>query len=325
MNWATFLEGKTGLNSSLRKSKGRYFKPLWTLFAVCFLSTVPNTSIGAECPSDWPKNLPCPKEPWETVGLEHKDRVSRLKRLADGHLKFEFFVDEISPTEHGIENFPAPIPILRVVAAQDVFFDSGSDIIRPEAYRLLDIIADNLRREPPDVSLFVAGHTDWNGSVKYNFDLGLRRAHSVAAALVRRGIYQASVYRVSFGELLPIEINTTALGRSRNRRVEFLFGAHRRAIVQHLARQKIAHCDDDINREFGGCRTPIRIPAERIVVPQKHQKRILDLSNAQKRIESDERLTPVELEHERSAIESERERIPIQIPRERVEIILDPL
>lgn len=86
---------------------------------------------------------------WETVGVEHADRMSRLTRLSRGEQRFSFHVDIVSAGEHSLAGFPTDIPVLRVVAQQDVFFDSGSDKIRPEAYRLLDIITDSLKLEPP--------------------------------------------------------------------------------------------------------------------------------------------------------------------------------
>lgn len=316
------------MSSRWKRSRGhssRFGRPLRLLFALTALIVPAKIAAATDCPADWPASLPCPQQPWETVGLEHQDRVQRLLRLAQGQLSFEFIEEEISPVEHGIENFPVAIPILRVVAMQDVFFDSGSDVVRREAYRLLDIIAESLKREPPDVSLFIAGHTDWDGSLEYNFGLGLRRANSVATALVRRGIYQASVYRVSFSKLMPIATNETAAGKARNRRVEFLFAAHTQAIVEHLSQQPILPCDDEILKTFGDCRTVIRIPAERVMVSPEYQQQVIDLADAQQRIESDRSLTSIEVEREMQVIETARERIPIHIPHERVEIILDPL
>ncbi len=280
--------------------------------------------LAAACPPNWPAGLPCPQEPWETVRLEHKDRVQRLLRLSQGQQAFEFHEEEIAPSEHGIAAFPVSIPILRVIGRQDVFFDSGSDVIRAEAYRLLDVIAESLKREPPDVTLFVAGHTDWDGSLTYNFDLGLRRAHSVAAALVRRGIYQASVYRVSFGEMMPIDTNETVAGKARNRRVEFLFSAHRKAIVEHLVRQPILPCDEDVLKAFGDCRKAISIDAEKVTIEPQFQQQVIELADAQRRIDQDKSLTAVQADRERRTIEAKRERIPIHIPNERVKIVLDP-
>ena len=149
----------------------------------------------AACMPGYPANLPCPQQPYQTVKLEYQDRLSRLRRLTDAARQPHFYTEWITPSEHGLPTYPVSIPVLRVVFDQRTFFDVDSAVVRPEAYAVLDTIAEDLKREPPDVSLFVAGHTDSTGAEDYNFNLGLRRANAVAAALVRRGIYQASVYR----------------------------------------------------------------------------------------------------------------------------------
>src|SRR5690606_16943151 len=81
---------------------------------------------GAECPPGTPVGIPC-LEAWETVDLEHNDRIARLTRLAGGTLSFEFYAEYIEPSDHELEAFPVQIPVLRIVAGQDVFFDSGKD------------------------------------------------------------------------------------------------------------------------------------------------------------------------------------------------------
>lgn len=293
------------------------------LFAVMVLLGA-GAALAGECPPDYPKDLPCPQDPWETAQLEHEDRRARLLRLAEGALGFEFEDLFIPPERLKLDDFPEGLPVLRVAAGQDVFFDSGSDIIRPEAYPLLDIIAQSLKLEPPDVSLFVAGHTDWDGDEAYNMDLGMRRAHRVATALVTRGIYQASIYRISFGEHTPIATNETARGKSRNRRVEFLFSARAKAIVDFLIEQPIAPCAAEFQDAAGTCkRTEILIPPPvKVSIAPEHQQQVIDLSEKAAEIERDRSLSEIELQEARQAIEAERERIPIDVSEERVPIYL---
>lgn len=63
----------------------------------------------------------------------------------------------------------------------------------------------------------IAGHTDNVGDVYYNYDLGRKRAQSVAAVANQVG----AISRVdTFGEMQPIATNDTEDGRRRNRRVE---------------------------------------------------------------------------------------------------------
>jgi len=65
-----------------------------------------------------------------------------------------------------------------------------------------------------------AGHTDSRGSEKYNQDLSERRADSVAQYLLAKGVVEARIESVGFGEGAPIADNSTEEGRSLNRRVE---------------------------------------------------------------------------------------------------------
>lgn len=69
----------------------------------------------------------------------------------------------------------------------------------------------------------VAGYTDSIGSGQYNYQLGLRRAESVAGYLVtREGVDPTQIHVVSYGATKPIANNRTPRGRQSNRRVEIL-------------------------------------------------------------------------------------------------------
>ncbi len=267
--------------------------------------------------------LPCVQEPWQTVGLEHRDRVARLHRLADRRVGFEFFEETISPQEHGLADFPTEIPILRIVARQDVFFDSGRDVIRPEALRLLDIIAESLKREPPDVALFVAGHTDSDGSDAYNMELGLARADRVASALVRRGVYQAAIYRVSFGEHVPIAGNESRAGKARNRRVEFLFGARTEAVTQYFVRKKVDFCPEHRRDPFGSCRIGVVTEAVKVSVSIEGAAEISRLDSEAKSLALRTDLDSSEITTRRQEIELQRDKIPVILSTKKIIVELD--
>jgi outer membrane protein OmpA-like peptidoglycan-associated protein len=66
----------------------------------------------------------------------------------------------------------------------------------------------------------VAGHTDSRGTDAYNQQLSERRAGSVAAYLVTRGLLRDRMIEIGMGELRPIADNETAAGQQTNRRVE---------------------------------------------------------------------------------------------------------
>lgn len=101
-------------------------------------------------------------------------------------------------------------------------FAFNSDVLTPEARRQTDGFLSDLK-ETDNMIFLVAGHTDDRGSESYNYELGQRRAASVARYLItRRGIDPLRVTTVSYGESSPLVGNTTSAGRRRNRRVEVL-------------------------------------------------------------------------------------------------------
>ena len=74
-----------------------------------------------------------------------------------------------------------------------------------------------------DAVIVVCGHTDNIGSDTYNHKLSIRRATSVVDYLVHKhGIQKERLIVKGFGKTMPIANNDTELGRSINRRVEFL-------------------------------------------------------------------------------------------------------
>ena len=101
-----------------------------------------------------------------------------------------------------------------------IYFDFGSDHLKPESTPVLDEIAGVLK-DNPDWNLTVSGHTDNIGGDPYNLDLSQRRAAAVKMALVTR--YHVAPDRLKtdgFGASRPVDTNETLAGRARNRRVE---------------------------------------------------------------------------------------------------------
>ena len=105
--------------------------------------------------------------------------------------------------------------------ARPVFFAVNRDVILPTSSAVLDAVAEVLRAVPGIRRLSVEGHTDDVGDDNANMDLSRRRAASVVAALVRRGIAAERLASEGFGETRPITPGTTPAIRAQNRRVEF--------------------------------------------------------------------------------------------------------
>jgi outer membrane protein OmpA-like peptidoglycan-associated protein len=108
------------------------------------------------------------------------------------------------------------------VATQGIYFDSGSDRVRPESSPTLKEIAQMLT-EHPDLAITIEGHTDNIGSAQANQELSNKRAAAVKQALVSTySIDAARLTSTGFGDTKPVAKNDTPEGRQQNRRVELV-------------------------------------------------------------------------------------------------------
>lgn len=109
-----------------------------------------------------------------------------------------------------------------VVTLGDVLFSTGQATLKPGAYSTIDRLA-NLLKSSADLQVLIEGHTDSVGTSEYNQQLSQRRAASVQAALLERGVPTSQIVAIGRGESTPIASNDNAGGRQANRRVEVVF------------------------------------------------------------------------------------------------------
>lgn len=108
------------------------------------------------------------------------------------------------------------------VATQGIYFDTGSDRIRPESAPTLKEIASMLS-EHGDLKLAIEGHTDNVGQAATNQTLSEKRAEAVKAELVAKyGVDAARLSSKGLGATKPVSPNETPEGRQNNRRVELV-------------------------------------------------------------------------------------------------------
>ena len=119
----------------------------------------------------------------------------------------------------------------RFVFQSEVFFDSGSAVLRPEGRTELDKLAGALldleKQIPADINwvLRVDGHTDIRpltatSQFKSNWELSAERAISVVQYLIGKGVSPQRLVAAGFGEFQPIDPGTTEEAFRKNRRIE---------------------------------------------------------------------------------------------------------
>ncbi len=104
----------------------------------------------------------------------------------------------------------------------NINFASGSAVVPSSFHPYLKKMAAYLLRGRPLNKLTITGHTDSLGQPLMNQDLSQRRAQAVKDFLATEGgIPARKIEAVGMGASAPIADNSTADGRSKNRRVEF--------------------------------------------------------------------------------------------------------
>jgi type IX secretion system PorP/SprF family membrane protein len=105
-------------------------------------------------------------------------------------------------------------------AFSNLEFETNLDVIKSGSKPALIELANTLKKKP-DWKLKLSGHTDNVGDDDANMILSKKRAESVSRFLTEQGIDKGRLRTEYFGESKPIDDNSTASGRQKNRRVEF--------------------------------------------------------------------------------------------------------
>jgi len=123
------------------------------------------------------------------------------------------------------ESVTEPKPISRSLPpsaetfSTEAYFNSAESVLRSDYKRMLDDFIRRISGSNYEV-IKVIGHTDSEGSSSYNLALSLRRAQTVKAYLVSRGVDRHLIYTEGLGNTLPVAGETTSKEKAKNRRVE---------------------------------------------------------------------------------------------------------
>ncbi len=114
----------------------------------------------------------------------------------------------------------APIELGQTIRLNNIFFESGKDMLLPTSYADLDRLI-NILVEYPGMQIEVSGHTDNIGGDVPNLKLSQARSQSVINYLIEKNIPKTRLISKGYGESKPVDTNDTDAGRAVNRRVEF--------------------------------------------------------------------------------------------------------
>jgi outer membrane protein OmpA-like peptidoglycan-associated protein/tetratricopeptide (TPR) repeat protein len=103
----------------------------------------------------------------------------------------------------------------------DIYYSTSKADIEENSKIILDAFADYLKSNPK-MEIEVSGHTDDVGDDKSNLALSTERAFEVMSYLSARGVPAKRMTYKGYGESRPVGDNSTAEGRAKNRRTEFV-------------------------------------------------------------------------------------------------------
>ena len=111
----------------------------------------------------------------------------------------------------------------RKFTTRGILFDPNSDVIKPESYGALREIGLIFQGTDSLTQIKITGHTDNDGDAALNLDLSKRRAEAVKTYLVREFNLTADrIVTDGKGATMPVDNNTTIVGKANNRRVDFV-------------------------------------------------------------------------------------------------------
>jgi outer membrane protein OmpA-like peptidoglycan-associated protein len=144
------------------------------------------------------------------------------------------------------KNLEIQADVIRLKPGIKILFATDSDKLLPESSPILDEVAMVLSQNAK-IKVRVEGHTDNVGNKDHNQELSTRRAASVKAYLVTKGVTDDRLDSLGCGQGVPVADNGTDDGKQQNRRVEFVI-VHKR----HPRGQCELYKPDEHHHHHGG-------------------------------------------------------------------------
>lgn len=161
------------------------------------------------------------------VGSGHNTAVGALIGAVVGGAAGSLIGNKMDKQAREISEEIPGAEVNRVGEGISVTFDENSGIyfatnkfdINDQSQKSLDKLV-RIFKDYPNTNVLLEGHTDNTGRSEYNMDLSEKRAKSVLDYLVDKGISSDRFTTKWYGEEQPKHDNSSAEGRTKNRRVE---------------------------------------------------------------------------------------------------------
>ena len=170
-----------------------------------------------------PRTPPPPVTPSPTVNQDSIDAAERARREAAERAEAarrDSINRATAAREDSLRRAREAMEGVRSALTAPIYFEYDSDAIGEAGRSALDQKLTILQANT-GVRLRIAGHADERGSDEYNLALGQRRAAAAKRYLTQRGIPEAQIEIISFGEERPAATGGDESAWSQNRRDEF--------------------------------------------------------------------------------------------------------
>lgn len=161
----------------------------------------------------------CPDEKGKIILFKSKFDFNDKPEALQAHSWFDRFVNDLT------EGLSAPeqrLVELRSFKFDPIYFDYDKYEIKTEYQDYLRKMIKMVKSHS-DLRIKITGHTDSDGSDKYNKQLSKNRAQALIHFFQQNGLEKSRVVIDFKGEKEPVDSNNTLDGKQRNRRVDFTF------------------------------------------------------------------------------------------------------
>jgi chemotaxis protein MotB len=156
------------------------------------------------------------QEDLKALMQKEQEDLEKLKRQIDKYIQTNGLTTQLETKLNQSQ--------LTITISDNALFPSGSAKVKPEA-RALALAIANILQQYPRYEVVVAGHTDnepiSTAEFQSNWDLSSSRAIRFMDVLLSNKKLDPKLFSaIGYGEYRPVDSNNTAIGRSKNRRVE---------------------------------------------------------------------------------------------------------